>query len=234
MQMLKQDRISKCISLLKKSYFESSIITKVIETLDFNETQHQNLDFLKFGIWTYVPKEWFIRDDVIPDFVFIEFGRNIAIGEKKYLIKKILNSNARQKSLTEANYQNIATAIMEMGDLSDIIIFAPIDHYVKMHIDWTKEANALVVEENELIVKSHRIPLFWSSKYVDFKDFIIVRRSFGRWIAKPSVRDRLSVEMLQSSEKPDQMELKAQTLFHLDVIDPSQILILKLPANRVN
>jgi hypothetical protein len=65
--------------LLKENYYNSSIITKVIETLDFNETQHQNLDFLNFGIWTHVPKEWFIRADVIPDLVFIEFGRNIAI-----------------------------------------------------------------------------------------------------------------------------------------------------------
>jgi hypothetical protein len=229
MEMLDQNRISRCLDLLKENYVESSIITKVVETLDFDEVQHQNLDFLKLGIWTYVPKEWFIRTDVIPDLVFTEFGRDIAIGEEKYLIENILNKGTRHKTLLEANYQNVTEAIREMGNLSDLIVFAPINYFVKMHIDWAKEANAMVVQGNELNIGSNRIPLFWSSKYVNFNDFIIVRRSFGRWIVKPSISERLSVQMVESSERQNQMELKAHTVFHLDILDPSQILILKPP-----
>lgn len=232
MNMSEQDKISRCKDLLKRSYFENSIITKVIETLDFNETQHQNLNFLKFGIWTYVPKEWFTRPDVIPDIVFIEFGKSIAIGEEKYLIENVLSSRARQISLLETKYQCVVEAIIKMGDLSDAVMFAPINYFVKMHIDWAKEAGAMVVQGNELIIGPYRIPVFWSSKYVDFKDFIIVRKSFGRWIAKPSVSERLSVEIVPSSEKADQMELKAQTLFHFDITDTSQTLILKPPKTE--
>jgi hypothetical protein len=60
---LNQNKISWCIDLLKENYYEGSIITRVIETFDFDEIQHQNLDFLKLGIGTYVPKEWFIRPE---------------------------------------------------------------------------------------------------------------------------------------------------------------------------
>ncbi|MEM3702815.1 MAG: hypothetical protein QXX79_00110 [Candidatus Bathyarchaeia archaeon] len=227
--MLNQDKINHCIGLLKENYSKSSIITKVIEAVDFDERLHQHLDFLRLGIWTYVPKEWFIRTDIIPDFVFMEFGRGIAIGEEKHLIQRILDAKGtKRKSLAEVTYQNVSKTLKEeMGNLSDLVMFAPISHFVKMHIDWAREAGSIVIYQNELIVESQHIPLFWSSKYVDFSDFIIVRKSFGRWIAKPCISERLSVEMFESSERPDQMELKAQTLFYLDIKDPQQILILK-------
>jgi len=226
--MLDQDKIRRCTNRLKENYIQSSIITKVIETIDFDENQHQHLDFLKLGVWTYVPKEWFIRPDVYPDLVFAEFGRNIAIGEEKYLIEQILNTKeTKRKTLAEVNYQNVVEALKEVGNLSDLVMFAPINHFVKMHIEWMKETDSLVIRGNELIIESNHIPLFWSSKYVDFNDFIVVRKSFGRWIAKPSISERLLIDMIESSERPDQMEVKAQTIFHLDILQPSQILILK-------
>ena len=94
-----------------------------------------------------------------------------------------------------------------------------------MHVNWMKEVGASVVEQNNLIAESHRIPLFWSNKYVEFNDFIIVRKSFGRWIAKPRFSERLSVQMFESSKRQDQMEIKAQIVFHLDIRNPQQILI---------
>lgn len=228
MRMLNREKIHHCLELLKENYVQNSVITRVVEVIDYDENQHRDLDFLKLGIWTYVPKEWFLRTDVFPDLVFIEFGRGIAIGEEKYLIEQILNTKeVKQKMLAGVNYQNVVEAIKEMGIFSDLVIFAPINHFVRMHVDWMKEAGAMVVVGNELIVEANRIPLFWSSKYVDFNDFIIVRRSFGRWIVKPSISERLSVQIVESSKRRDKMELKAQTVFHFDIIDPSRILILK-------
>jgi hypothetical protein len=136
-------------------------------------------------------------------------------------------SRTKHKTLAEINYQNFVEAIGDMENLSDLVIFAPINYFLKMHIDWTKEANKMIVKGDNLIIGPHRIPLFWSSKYVNFNDFIVIRRSFGRWIAKPSISERLFVEISESSERQEQMELKAYTVFHLDIIDPSQILILK-------
>jgi len=230
--MLNSEKIDRCKAGLIESYMKYSIVPKAVETFDYNDDLHSNLDFANLGIWTYIPKEWFTRADIAPDLFFEEIGRDIAIGEEKHLLKRILeDTRIRRRELDEITYNKIIAKLLELGDIANTVLFIPIDYFVKLHTEWTEEVGRLVVSMNKLYVGSHQLDIFWSNKYVEFDVFIIARKSFGRWIAKPSIDSRLSVEIAESAEREERMELKVQTTFHYDVLNPERVLILTPPRN---
>ena len=220
------EKVNRCKNVLRDSYMKSNIITKVVETSDYNDS-YENLEFINLGIHTYIPKEWFTRTDIYPDVFFMDIGKSIAIGEEKYLLKQILeNREVKRDDLHEVTYKEVITKLFEVGDVTNVVLFIPIDYFVKIHVDWARETGRPIISMNKLQVGERQVDIFWSSKYVEFNDFIIVRKSFGRWIAKPSVDSRLKIEIEESRERMEKMELKAQTTFYYYILEPEHILIL--------
>ena len=228
------EKINNCKNILLENYFNTSIVEQAVDTLDYNEAIHRDLNFLKFGKWYYIPKKWFTDPSIYPDLVFSGIGRGIAIGEKKHIVEKILaNDNVNRITLGAINYGNIREIVhglvseMEMP-LSNLqfILFAPIEYFVAMHIDWAREQHQTLIWEGELIVDNFRVKLFWSNKYVDYKEFVISEKSLCGWIARPNVNSRLEVE-IRESDRPENMELKAQTAFNFTIRDPKKIRVLQ-------
>jgi hypothetical protein len=230
---LDEEKITQCRNKLLESYFGGSVVERAVGTIDYSETVHANLDFLYLGRWIYIPRNWFTDPSIYPDLVFSDIGRGIAMGEEKYIVDKILaNDNVSKITLDTIGYDNIVDAVnslvLEMPrplSTLQLTLFSPIKYFVTMHIDWARE-HGMTIRPNELIIDGYRIRPFWSSKYIDYDEFIVSERSLCRWIAKPTVENRLEVEIIES-DKMGEMELKAQTVLNFAILDPEKIRVLR-------
>lgn len=105
----------------------------------------------------------------------------------------------------------------------------PIKYYVPIHVDWALKRAIVRIEKNDLLVEGGRVRIFWSSKYVDFDKIILARKTFGNSMVKPTVKNGLKVEVEESVEKSDQLELKTQTVFNFRILNTTQIRVLDSP-----
>lgn len=230
---LDREKIIRCRNGLLENYFNASIVEQAINAIDYDETIHRNLDFQKFLRWHYIPKEWFTDPSIYPDLVFSDIARGIAIGEEEYIVEQILaNSEVKRTTLDTVNYADLRNAFNDLVleverpiSTLQFTLFAPIEYFVTMHIDWAREHHILI-RPDQLILNGFRVRPFWSSKYVDYDEFIILEKSFCRWIAKPSVDNRLEAD-IREIEKPGKMELKAQTVFNFTILDSKKIRVLR-------
>lgn len=224
MSDLDNEKIERCKKLLLENYYDNSIIEVAVNTIDFVEEAHKNLEFLKFGKWVYIPREWFTDPAILPDYVFSQFGRELSLGEKKYLVQEILkNDEIITKRLETFDYASLVNALDELRAHTDSpILFAPNKYLIPIHMDWSRKLGRSLVEKNDLLVDNTRVKVFWSTKYADFDKIILARKTFGRWVAKPTVKDRLVVEVIES-KKPDKLELRVQTVFNFTIPNPDHI-----------
>lgn len=231
MSDLDREKIERCKKVLLKDYFDASIVEMAVNVVDFAEKTHKHLEFLKFGKWVYIPREWFTDPANIPDYVFSQFGRELALGEKNYIVQEILkNDEITTKRIQKFNYESLVNTLHGLRARTDSpILFAPNEYYVPIHVDWSRELGRLLVEKKHLLIDNTRVRVFWSSKYVDFDEVIVGRMTFGRWVAKPTVRDRLKVDVLESEKEPDKLELKVQTVFNFTIPNPDHIEVLRVP-----
>jgi hypothetical protein len=82
---------------------------------------------------------------------------------------------------------------------------------------------------DEFFVKNFEFRVFWSNKFMKFDKIILTTKTFGQWVAKPSINKRLEVQLTASREKLDQMDLKAETKFSFVIKNPEEIRILSAP-----
>lgn len=233
--VLDMDKINRCVSKLKESYLDTSIIERAVNTIDYDWNTHADLDFLRLGRWHYIPRAWFADPTVHPDTVFSDIGRGIAIGEEKHIVEKILANDAVSKvSVDTVDYRTIMDSARDLvaqmeRPFSDLhfSLFVPIDYMVAIYTDWIKDPSVRIrfVGRDELIFNRLTMKIFWSSKYIDYSDFILLERSLCRWIAKPNIANRLNVEITDSG-KLGKMELRARTEFSFTIRNPDRIKVL--------
>jgi len=233
---LDEDKIARCIAKLREEYYAGSVIEETMDTKDFDEVAHGNLEFLKLGRWVYVPRMWFTDPTFYPDLVFSDIGRGLSTAERRYVVERILSSDqTRRIHLDTAGFDQVRQVVRDLrSSLSTgnifprLTLFAPIDYYVAMHMDWAREARMPLIRGNELFIDDLPVKVFWSNKYADFDDFILFGKSNCRWVVKPNVRERLAVQIFPSETQPDNMELKTQLVFNLTILNPREITLLQI------
>jgi uncharacterized protein YegP (UPF0339 family) len=200
---------------------------------DFSQELHHGLDFLKFGTWQYLPKEWFTDPANYPDFAFSEIGRGIARGEEKYIINQTIDyKKTAIEHIDQFTIDNILKAAAELASPRNkpkmLTIFLPIAYYTSVFIEWCLKGG-VQIQKNYLYAGPFKFRLFWSNKFMDFDKIIMVTTPFAEWVAKPSARNRLEVSLTESMEKIDQMELRAETKFNFRIENAEQIKVLSAP-----
>jgi hypothetical protein len=68
--------------------------------------------------------------------------------------------------------------------------------------------------------------LFWSNKYILFRDFVFLNKNYCEWVAKPSVNNRFFVKISKSDE-PEKMDLQMYTTMKFSINEPEKITILQ-------
>jgi hypothetical protein len=233
MTTIDSEKVERCKQKLLEGYFSNSIIESTLTLTDFSQELHHGFDFQKFGVWLYVPKDWFTDPSNYPDFAFSEFGRGIARGEEKYLIEQILDTKKMEIEKTnQFSYDyllNAAKLLTLKSHQRKLTVFLPIEYYKSLIIDWGLREGKVRMEADHFHADAFEFKLFWSNKFIGFDKIVIATKTFGRWIAKPSVRNRLAVDLAESREKTDQMELKAETKFNFRIENPDEIRVLSAP-----
>jgi hypothetical protein len=132
--------IENCVRHLSESFSTETVIPEICRTKPHDEKS--GIKFTTIGFAHRLPIEWFKKDKgaICNDFLFRDFGRGIALGERAYLNesvtkkREILNGKFSPKGILEA-----VACIDDSGFQADII-FPPIDCWSAMH-KWHNEAH---------------------------------------------------------------------------------------------
>ncbi len=220
-------KLNKAKEILRSVYYKESEYNKLIEPRDAtaDETGFQQLYFRHS-----IPKEWFTRDDVAIDFVFQQFGSNLARSEIHYIVDKIFSEQGIPRvdigqNIRETVLSNIQTFLTD-NEINALL--APINHYVDMHVKWPAESPNEIrmdIRTGELSFFNITPAIFWSNKYMQFEDFALIDKSFGQWVSKPSVNDRLVVKISDAPE--EKLDLLFFVYMKFDIVNRNKILILR-------
>lgn len=223
--------VERCIKALEESYINSSLINNIVNTEDAENITILK-EFLKLGHWKYMPLYLFEDSATYPDPIFRQYGSSIARGEIKYLVSEILkDKNICVFSTDSVDIDILSSKIKEFrnGNLlyNEIILFIPIEYFMKIHMDWPRSSKKIFMREGQFYIDGLPVKIYWSNKYNKFTDFIIYDKNFATWIFKPSVKKRLKVELCKSNKDPFTMELKAETVFLLEINEPNLVTIIR-------
>ena len=225
------DKVKTCKERLIKTYFNSSIIEKIVNTYDAEKTKISN-NFLKLGHWKYIPYHFFTDPATFPDPIFSQYGSSIALGETKYLVNKILSDERININSVDNLDIDLLSSITREFRITHslyelIILFMPIEYFMKIHVDWLRSSNKILMEKGQFYISGFPVKIYWSNKYNQFKDVIIYDKSFASWYCKPTVRDRLHITLNRSKESPSNMELRAEIIFKLNIDEPNLVSIIR-------
>jgi hypothetical protein len=133
--------IEKCIDSLSDSYQRQTIVPNMFS---INESTSSDKDMVRIGFSHMIPREWFLpyektEVEYSNEFIFREFGREIALGERAYISQNIIESEEINfvkgdlnsvKSFAESLRQT--SSIINEKKLTPTVIFPTIPDYMKM------------------------------------------------------------------------------------------------------
>jgi len=138
---LDEGEVAKCIDNLFDSYQMETVIPDAFRTNEAGKSEK----LVNLGFNYRLPREWFLSYDVTHtiysnDYMFRQFGRNIALGERKYLNdqvmsnKNLLHVEGRVFSAKDLLGKiNEAISVISANGFKPTIIFPTINHLMKMH-----------------------------------------------------------------------------------------------------
>jgi hypothetical protein len=227
--LTREQKIEKSEELVRKSYYKNSVVDQLVNVRDAHPDE---FDFLKLGRRIYIPEEWYSREDIYYDVALQQLGRNIAFSEKKFIIEEILkNERIKHISIPETNLTVLKEQIQRIVDETNTypeILLAPVDYFVKFH-DWYRsmtDRSFRMETFDKMIISGHSYRVLWSNKYIPFKEFIFANKSYGEWVAKPSINKRFYVK-ISESDKPDKLDLLMYTTLKFSILEPNRITILQ-------
>lgn len=213
--------------LVRESYYKGSVIDQLVNVRDFKPTDE---DILRIYRRTYVPKYWFTRKDYYTDIAFRQFGSSIALSEKKFFIEDILKEEKiERQTCTEADLNILKEKSLSLleKELKPTVLLAPVEYFTKIHAHWRTDPELRIESMDKIFISGNKYKVSWSNKYIPFKEFIFIDKSFGEWVSKPSFKDRLYVKMSES-DKNDQYDLLIYTAAKFNILHTNKVAILQM------
>jgi hypothetical protein len=192
-----EEKLARNLDLIVQSYRTYSIVWEAVDHRAYQDTD-RTLQFDDILISEMVPEEWFDNPAICPEPFFYDMGRDLAIMEENYLIKKAYQ-NARGTiaeipQVRRANLVTILEEFYEMGNRSQVL-FVPAELSVPLFV----EAEGMEFADNRSFLRINpffRTQLFITSKYVDLPSPLLMDRTFGTWIYIPGNRIDLPTRAL--------------------------------------
>lgn len=197
-------------------------------------------DFVRIGRRFYARPETFIEElskgDTSYSSTISGVGRSIAIGEEKYFISKL---STAVKTITVETKKEMLDSIGS-SRLQFSAVFMPIDYYADFHIPLDSQSlNGTIHYEDQrrfLVIGPHRIPPFWSSKYVEFDRFYFITANSLEWLVKTDGKTghRVRISIVPNDDK-GKFDVTCETIACMRIRDPEAAISFKLeqpPADR--
>jgi len=221
-----RNKLDSAKTIFREEYYRLSDLEKLVEVGDASPDEE---NFLNLYYRTLIPKEWFTRQDIVIDFVFRQFGENLARSEGKYVLDRTLEEqNVRRVDLGENVFEDFLAYFKTFSETRHITaVFIPVDLYTHVYIDWPKESSELTIDYSTggITICGLKPNIFWSNKYRPFSDFALIDKRFGKWTSKPSFTERLTVK-ISESDKDDKLDLLLLTKMKFEIVDAKKVLIL--------
>ena len=232
---LDEKKIRDCKEDILKHYAQGSIVSRVVHSRVYHDASDREKEFLQLGQKVLIDRFWFTNPTAVT--FFSQFGKNVAIGEEKYLIDQLQKDRA--VNIVEQISYNCIKSSVELfvrEGFAPSSIFVPIDYFVQMH-QWIitigdNDVPALQFESGRTyltIDENMKLEIFWSSKYVVFSNIIIVDKSFGEWIVKPTdSREMLTVEIKDYEKDNTKVVITVKTDFRFEIVNGQAVKIIGL------
>lgn len=182
--------IAKCIENLHESYQRETVIPEIFQT-KAHEKWMPNFKFIGFDY--RLPREWFLSDQLYSNLVmFGQFGRNIALGEQRYLQDQILSNKEIAYIKEDFSPEGILRAVKEMRDrgFKPDVVFTPVKHYMEMN-RWKEKALVKYSTvtprpriDASLIIDGFSLKIVPSIGGMPLKDIILLSAKAIRWHVK--------------------------------------------------
>lgn len=231
-----ETEVERCKQETVKAYEHGSMIEGVAR-MQFVEADEriEGVDFTHIYLRHLVPREWFTNPAIVPDIFFADLGRAVAIGETTHLIQQVKERAKTEVETLEwslGNLERTVASFIESGNTNPVA-FIPIEKYVDL---WTWQRNGRPVVEG---VGKHEfarfelarvpVPILWSTKYYDFRNLMIVDKSFGTWMVKiGNCTKTLSVDFTPSDRDEERVDILVRTIVNYGIDNPSAIAMFSL------
>ncbi len=208
----------------RRTYAEYSVLPSLVTLRDYAHSDTG--EFFKFASHIRAGEGWFTDPNVVPDLVFYDLARSIGLSERAYLVKEMqgLRGAARTSDLTLETLTRVVGELKERGHTPTAILL-PIEVFQEAHLIWDPSFHLIRYGPRESItIGGTEMRLVWSNKFNPFDEGFVVSSSFARWVAKPSVEERLQVTYESDDERITGVLM--QTLFSLEVLHEDALAII--------
>lgn len=93
-------------------------------------------DFVTIGFSSFLPRRYFLpaKETYSNEHIFREFGRQIVLGERNYLVQQILNKKDITRKEVDFSPESILEAVRKMksNEIIPNVMFTPIKYWIKM------------------------------------------------------------------------------------------------------
>jgi hypothetical protein len=164
----------------------------------------------------------------------IGIGRNIAIQEEGYLVRKLADAIANKTRISRLSGREMEDAILHCR-INPNIVFAPIEYYTPLHIDPHLGMQIRYDRGRErLAIGKMTMPIFWSNTYVPFNEFMFMESGLGVWVFKPDNESNWLWMEVSPERKNGKFEVTASTLADFVVNDKNKGLIVAVETRHNN
>ena len=168
------DEERKFIISIRNGYHNRSFIRKIVKPRFFNSQLDFDKEFVQITDGILMERSDF-KGDVDNTLLGNQIGENIAFGEINYLTTKLKDSVSSKFK----NVLNYDILLQELDELPDDFIpktlLVPIDHYLDFYKAFERDAKfEYQKEEDILTIGKYKLNIFWSNRYMDFKEIYLL------------------------------------------------------------
>lgn len=235
---LDESRVKDCINKVNKSYEEATAIKYMLR---IKEAQHiEDYRFRSIRFQHHIDRDIFLAKDYIWDFYFADVGRAIALGERKYLHRRIelfvedfgesmyyedLDFNLLHLGIRRLRNNNVNPNVMLMPNE----VYADFLRHYRNEMRWDNSRL-----HPKLVVGGCELNVFRSNRHAPLKSIILFDSNAGTWfiLKDEDTRRNLTVAIGASEKQSDKVEYLVETLAYYEVMNKKAYLKIKLLGER--
>lgn len=235
---LDDKRIEDCKSQILNSYIKTSQISEIAQIFEFNKVRDKDLHFVRIDqspSLRTIPKDCLTEPSSVNcSAIWSRLGEGVAYGEMNHFIRKILKHKEIEKIDTdktsiEALYNKIidVTNNLKQEGFNPATICIPLKYLtnleLRQYVTYEEKGSLLKIDDET------RLRIIYSTKFVQFEDFIVLDKSASICTYKPNKdpAKRLVVNVKELEKDQSSVDVLVATTINLKTENPKALKILK-------
>jgi hypothetical protein len=225
-------RLEKFAASARREY--EGEITRMSKAVGFRDAKESDVaEFKQFPLRSLVGPEVLVdaysEGDTYTSPEIIDFGRNIAIGEEKYIVESLLKGITNRTVLHAFTAEDIANEIRRFNLRPDTI-FVPHDYMLPLMMEQIKGIKLSRKGSDEFISIGDigPLPIVWSLAYLQFKEIILLERTLGEWLVKRDEKGNRLWVNIAAERKQGKFDVTVKSVAGYAVKNPTKGLVIDI------